>query len=169
MAFLDCFNWTMTFEDPTGKYAMVPDAPPGARSISGINSKAWPAEFSQISAIAQADRGPAVEGFYQTYFWNTWLEQLASVEIQKRVFDSGVNEGLKTAVETLQGSVNALGGKLDVDGQWGPETLAAVNSADPTALVEEFKRLRSKRYIALAAAIATDKQYLAGWLSRAQA
>jgi lysozyme family protein len=168
MAFLDCFNWTMTFEDPTRRYSMVPDAPPGSRSISGINSKAWPAEFSRIAAVFQADRGPVIEGFYETYFYNPWLDKLA-VEIQKRVFDSGVNEGLKTAVETLQGAANALGGKLAVDGQWGPETLAAVNSADPAALVEEFKRLRSQRYIALAAAIATDKQYLAGWLARAQA
>jgi lysozyme family protein len=169
MAFLDCFNWTMKFEDPTRKYAKVPDAPPGASSISGINSMAWPLEFAQIAAVLQADRGPVIEGFYNQYFYSSWLDKITSVEIQKRIYDCGVNEGLQTAVIILQQAVNALGGKLAEDGVWGPETLSAVNAGNPAALVEEIKRIRSQHYIHIAAESPMDEQYLAGWLKRAQA
>ena len=122
--FLTCFAWTMKFEDPRNEYAKVPDAPPGAFSISGINSAAWPTEFAQIEAISQAERGPAIEGFYETMFWNAWLAQLKSPDIAKRVYDAGVNMGLHTAVVTLQAAVNASGGHLEVDGSWGLNTLS---------------------------------------------
>ena len=43
-----CFEWMMDNEDARRAYAQVPDAPPGAFAISGINSAAFPIDFADI-------------------------------------------------------------------------------------------------------------------------
>jgi type VI secretion system secreted protein VgrG len=168
------FQWTMQFEDSQMACAVVADAVPAGCSgpcyaISGINSGLWPTEFAAIAALPQASRAPAVEAFYQAHYWNNWFAQLDSDDLAKRVFDFAVNGGPGTAVMTLQRAVNALGGSLAVDGGWGPLTLAAVNAADPNALLEAFIAARVAHYEAIAAANPADAQYLNNWLARAQA
>lgn len=171
--FTVAFQWAMQFEDPSMACAQVPDAAPAGvegqcYAISGINSGAWPEQFASIAELPQANRSDAVASFYQAKFWNTWLAQLASDDLAKRVFDFGVNAGAGTSVKTLQQAVNALGGKLTTDGGWGPVTLAAVNAVDAAALVEAFIRARVAHYEAIAAANPADAVYLKGWLKRAQ-
>jgi lysozyme family protein len=167
------FQWAMQFEDSLMACRQVPDAAPAGvagpcYAISGINSGAWPQQFATIAALEESQRAPAVKSFYQAEFWNIWYAQLASDDVAKRVFDFSVNGGSGTAVKTLQQAVNALGGKLVVDGGWGPLTLAAANAADPAALVEAFIEARVAHYQAIAAADPADAAYLKVWLARAQ-
>jgi hypothetical protein len=167
------FEWAMQFEDPRMACEQIPDAAPAGvpgpcYAISGINSGAWPAQFASIVALPPGQRSAAVQSFYQAMFWNNWLAQLTSDDVAKRVFDFGVNAGLGTSVKTLQQAVNALGGTLDVDGGWGPKTLAATNAADATALVQAFIRARAAHYQAIVAANPADGVYLKGWLTRAE-
>ena len=141
--FTTAFQWTMQFEDPQMACAQVPDAVPAGctgpcYAISGINSGAWPADFAVIAALPQASRAPTVQSFYQKQYWNSWFAQLNADDLAKRVFDFAVNGGSGTAVLTLQRAANALGSHLKEDGGWGPLTLAAVNAADPAALVQAF-------------------------------
>jgi type VI secretion system secreted protein VgrG len=167
-----CYEWMMNFEDPTRAYAQVPDAPPGAFAISGVNSAAWPEQFAQIAAIAQNERGAAVEAFYEANFWDSWLEQIQSPEIAKRVFDTGVNAGRGTAAKILQEAVNVVlihPPFIAEDGLWGPATVAAVNAADPVALQTAFIEGRCARYNEIEQNNPADEKYLAGWLARAQA
>jgi lysozyme family protein len=171
--FTVAFQWAMQFEDPSMACEQVPDAAPAGvagpcYAISGINSGAWPGPFASIAALPQDGRTSAVEQFYQAQFWNNWLAQMISDDVAKRVFDFGVNAGTGTAVKTLQQAVNALGGKLAVDGGWGPQTLAAANAAEGAALVQAFIAARVAHYQAIAAANPADAVYLKGWLARAQ-
>lgn len=158
------FEWMMNNEDGKREYAIVPDAPAGAHAISGINSAAFPQEFANIAAVPQAQRGPAVELFYRRNFWNNWFDQLDSDEIAKRVFDDAVNMGPGTAVKLLQ---QALGPPVARDGEWGPATLQAANSAAPDTLVAAFRRARICHYSVIAESNPADKKFLAEWEARA--
>ena len=165
------FNFMMTDEDSTQAHALVPDAPgtwvvvagakmwQGAWAISGINSKAFPADFAVIAALPQVQRGPAVEKFYETLFWNTW-EGALSDAIAERVLDTAVNRGGVNGVKVLQMAVNACGGSLTVDGHWGPATVAAANACDQDALLAALRAARLADYQAVVAANPSDAQYL---------
>jgi lysozyme family protein len=164
-----CFNWMLNFEDFNREYAEVPDAPPGAFAISGINSAAWPQDFEIIANTPQDQRAGAVQAFYQDEYWNDWLAQIVSDDVAKRVFDAAVNMGGGTATRLLQEAVNACGGNLTVDGQFGTGTLAGTNSVDSATLVTQFQQVRSQHYKDIVAKNPADVKYLNGWLARAEA
>ncbi|HEY1985981.1 MAG TPA: putative peptidoglycan-binding domain-containing protein [Terracidiphilus sp.] len=171
------YNWMMDNEDTARACRQVPDAPPAGftgacYAISGINSGAWPTQFATIAALPQADRGASVQQFYRDQFWNNWYAQVASDDLCKRVFDFAVNGGTNPAVRCLQQAVNSLPSNgtapIAEDGGWGPATLAAVNDADPDALVSAFNAKRVAHYQAIVADKPGDAPYLAVWTARAQ-
>lgn len=170
------YDWMMDFEDAPRACAQVPDAAPSGvagpcYSISGINSGAWPAEFTPIAALPQEQRKPLVQQFYQNHFWNTWFAQVVSDEVCKRVFDFAVNGGSGTSVRCLQQAVNSLlaagTAPISEDGGWGPMTVGAVNAADPVALQAAFEARRVAHYQAIVAADPSKAIYLAAWTARA--
>jgi hypothetical protein len=158
------FEWLMESEDPQHLCAVVPDAPPGAHAISGINSAAFPYDFERISAILPEWRLPAVSDFYEAHFWNQWFAQFDSDELAKRVFDASVNMGAGTAVKLLQ---SVLWPSEVHDGLWGPLTVQAANDGNPTATVEGFKAARREHYLDIVKANLEDAKYLNTWLARA--
>jgi type VI secretion system secreted protein VgrG len=166
------YNWMMDNEDPARACAQVPEEPPGAFAISGINSAAWPEEFEAIAALPQDQRKPLVQEFYENHFWNLWYAQLDSDDLCKRVFDFAVNAGSAASVRCLQQALNTLAGsgaaQLVDDSDWGPMTLDAANSADPAALVAAFQDARVAYYQAIVAAKPNLSIYLATWTARAQ-
>ena len=165
-----CYLWMLENEDPTHAYAVVPDAPPGAHAISGINSAAFPSQFEAIEALPQNQRGPAVWSFYVDQFWNSWFAQLVSDEVAKRVYDASVNMGPGTAVYLLQQAVNdsSPATVLNEDSQWGPKTVGAANACDPVALVAAFKSARVFHYECIVKANPQEEKYLAAWITRAE-
>ena len=165
--FQTCYDWMMDNEDARRAYVRVPDAPPGAFAISGINSAAFPSDFAAIEAIPQAQRGPSIKRFYEVHFWNNWFSQLLSDDLAKRVFDAAVNMGAGTAIRLLQTAANALGGALTVDGGWGTLTLTAANSANPAALIAAFIEAREDHYREIVRNNPADEKYLEEWLARA--
>ena len=56
------YNWMLDNEDAEREYKVVPDAPPGAFAISGINSAAFPDEFDAIAKLMISERGPGHRG-----------------------------------------------------------------------------------------------------------
>jgi len=165
------YNWMMDNEDAPRACAQVPDAPPGAFAISGINSASWAPDFAAIAAVPQANREPLVQQFYENNFWNQWFAQMVSDDVCKRVFDFAVNGGSGTAVRCLQHAVNSLlapgAASIAEDGRWGPATLGATNAADPVALVAAFQAQRAAYYQAIVAANPALAQYLDQWTARA--
>jgi hypothetical protein len=166
------YNWMMDNEDSERACAQVPDAPPGAFAISGVNSASWPAEFAAIAAVPQGEREPLVQQFYQNHFWDSWFAQVNSDDVCKRVFDFAVNGGTGSAVRCLQEAVNSLAApgaaQIGEDGGWGPMTLGAVNAADPVPLTAAFQARRVAHYQAIAAKDPSTQRYLAAWTARAQ-
>lgn len=168
MSFDIDYTFMMNNEDRSQSHAIVPDAPPGAHAISGINSAAFPTEFAAIAAISQSQRGPAVKQFYLTHFWNKWMNQITSDDVAERLLDAGVNMGLGMAVKLLQTAVSNLGHSVTIDGGFGPNTLAAINACDPSALVAAFQVVRIAHYEAIVAANPNDSQYETQWIARAR-
>lgn len=162
------FEWLMDNEDERRQYAIVPDDPPGAHAISGINSASFPTDFEAIAAIAQSQRGPSIKRFYQLHFWNIWLDQISSDEVAKRVNDAGVNMGGETAVKLLQIALeNAAGISLGVDGVWGPRTLQAVNNCQPDLLSAAFRAARVAHYREIVLKNPAKVKFLKNWEARA--
>jgi lysozyme family protein len=170
--FAPAVAYVLSWEDPNLLFAAIPDAPPGAHAISGINSAAWPEQYAYISSIPQADRGFAVQNFYQLNFWNSLnIGGLTSQDLANRVLDGAVNAGLKTGAVLLQDAVNMCGQipPLAVDGKIGPLTIEAANAADPDKLLALYRQCRANRYNQIVANNPADEEYLAGWLKRAEA
>lgn len=165
----DALNFLLDNEDARRSYATVPDAPPGAFAISGINSAAYPLEFADINFIAQSARGPAVASFYQNAFWNPLQAGgLDSQDLANRVLDQAVNGGLNTGAVMLQRAANTCGCTLVTDGHIGPATLEAVNALDPERIIAAYRELRCTHYRAIVEAKPEDQKYLAQWLARAE-
>lgn len=167
--FENAFAFMIQNEDATQAYKIVPDAPLGAFAISGINSFAFPNQYSLIAAIPQSQRGPAVKQFYQTTFWNHWLEAIVSDDVVMRVFDASVNMGTGTGNKLLQTAINSVkGGCIEVDGELGTNTVNAANLCDSALLVLAFKNARCQHYQDIVAKNPSDQQYLNEWLLRAK-
>jgi len=163
------FNWMMDAEDRSRKYAVVPDYPPGSHAISGINSSSFPGAYQAIAALPQSTRGPAIENFYRTSFWNQWFSQLTSDELAKRVFDMAVNGGPGTAVKLLQEAIGDCGQTVSIDGKWGPNTVAAANACTESEIVLAFKAARAQRYRDIVERNPAESGFLDAWLTRAAA
>jgi len=170
------FDWMMDNEDAARACATVRDACPEGITgpcfaISGINSGAWPDQYTAIAALDDPDdREILVKEFYEDHFWNPWYSQLTSDDVAKRVFDAAVNMGEETAVKLLQQAVNSfhVGNPLTVDGGWGPNTLTAVNAVNPATLVAAFKNARCAHYEAIVAANPAKAKFLNQWIARAE-
>jgi lysozyme family protein len=180
-SFKTAYSWLLSNEDAADMHATVTDrCPEGCTldhcfAISGINSGAFPLQYTAIANMPQADRGPLVKTFYLAHFWcilngSSWYAQLTSDEVAKRVFDFAVNAGSEASVRCLQQAVNWCGDpglpRLICDGKWGPNTVEQVNACGP-ALVGSFQQSRVAYYDALIAKNPALAIYKDAWTARA--
>ena len=82
-----------------------------------------------------------VSTIYRAHFWNTVNGDQLPPSVAGLLFDAAVNQGGSWAPRCLQ---SALGVKID--GDLGPETMAAASAAPVAALHAEIARLRDARY-----------------------
>lgn len=82
--------------------------------------------------------------------------------------DTAVNMGAVYAVQCLQDALNRLAGSnyVDVDGQFGPQTRAALKTADPSALAFCMCAIRMAEYNRRARRDKSKAVFLSGWLNR---
>jgi len=100
---------------------------------------------------------PAVRDIYwQTYWLPSGCPSMPAA-IAYFHFDTAVNMGTGTAIRMLQTACGCL-----VDGEVGPITSAAVDAADPAALLHNYADLRRRRYRSLS----TFQHFGRGWLAR---
>ncbi len=145
-----------------GGYVNDP-ADAGGETNFGISKRSYPA-----LDIAHLTR-PEAQAIYQRDFWvPLHLDAIGSQEVANKLLDTAVLIGRCRAVQLLQRSVQtAGGGVIAVDGQLGPQTLAAVNQSSPTLLLQAFRALLATYYEGLVEAVPGDQKFLHGWLARA--
>lgn len=106
---------------------------------------------------------------YKKIFWDKFIngDQIKSDSIAILLVDFTFNAGYN-AGKQLQKVLNAnFGYHLTVDGQMGPQTLAAVNAVDQNKLLDLFQAARLHYYQNVVAANPKDQKFYDGWISRA--
>jgi lysozyme family protein len=102
---------------------------------------------------------------YKTYIWDPKpFSGVVDQLLGTKFFDMTVNMGWRQACIIVQ---RALDGKVKVDGDVGPISLAAINMSHPYNLTERICQEQEKFYVALAQQKPKLAKFLPGWLKRA--
>ena len=105
---------------------------------------------------------------YLNGWWNPAnYGALTSQPVANAIFDISVDTGMGGIGAPVQAALTSLGIANDGDGQWGPNTLDVVNSADPDQFLVAFSAAVLSMYQTLAAGDASPAIRLNGWTNRA--
>jgi uncharacterized protein (TIGR02594 family) len=107
---------------------------PGGRTSRGILQREWDAwRRTRPGLPADVWRAPQdqVEAIYRQNYWNALRCDDLPAGVDYAVFDYGVNSGIGRAGKVLQRLVDVA-----VDGEVGPDTIAATKRANAAALIE---------------------------------
>lgn len=137
-----------------GSYSNDPQDP-GGETMWGI-TRAVAYECGYRGDMKAMTQGTA-KAIYQGRYWNAVRAEELPAEVRFDVFDAAVNSGPVQATKWLQ---QALG--VAADGVIGPQTLAAVKSADGARL---SKRINSAR-LRFMTDLPTWKDFGRGWARR---
>lgn len=134
----------------------------GGKTIYGISSRSFPQTFNLVYNLYQDGKKElakaATMNFYRDRFYNTLYDDIKDVNMAFRLFDFGVNAGVKEAVLLLQEAIKLQGGEIDVDGIFGPQTLRVINSSNYyCAYVNRIEKF----YTSL-----NQPRFIRGWLLR---
>jgi lysozyme family protein len=149
-------------------------ADPGGATNKGVTLETFQSNAKKYLGIEptlanlQALTDEQAAKIYKPLYWDEVhgdeieLQALANI-----VFDFQVNAG-GSASKLLQRVLNELGAKppLAVDGEIGAGTMAALKSADQTAVYRRYKQGRIAYYQDLVAKRPSLGKFLAGWLKR---
>lgn len=157
-----------------GGYANDPDDH-GGETYRGVSRKNWPgwAGWALVDKLKARKDFPAclarntdlqllVKNFYQRNFWTPVMVAIADQSLANWLFDKAVNCGTSRAYKLLQAALH-----VDQDGVIGPQSRAAVNAADPVALLAACRDAAKSYYTNLALHDPTQSKFLHGWLARA--
>ena len=158
--FLACFNETESFE---GGYVNNPHDPGGA-TLKGVTQGAYNAWRVQQGLSAQAvirATDTEIQAIYREQYWNPVRGNDLFVGLDLVMVDYGWGSGPVTAIRHLQ---RVLG--VAVDGQFGLETLGAVNAVNGRyAQINFINRLCDDR-TAFFQSLATWVYFGRGWTVR---
>ena len=148
-----------------GSYTDDPHDPGGPtnRGITLAVFAAW-----RKSALTDANRDAlirelkaiddaTVEAIYRRRYWEPAGCAEFAAPLAFMHFDAAVNHGVGTAIRILQEAVG-----VDVDGEIGPQTRAAVTEASATRTLDRYAEIRRRRYRALP----HFWRFGRGWLAR---
>lgn len=151
---------TLRFE---GGYSDHPDDPGGA-TMKGITQNtydAWRASRRLSPRPVKEISDDEVEAIYHRDYWVAGKCDALPWPVSLAHFDACVNHGVRNAAKLLQ---RALG--VEDDGVIGPQTLGAVEDADPEELVNAMLWKRLEFYEAITLNKKSLRTFLLGWLSR---
>ena len=100
--------------------------------------------------------------YYMANYWKPLYSQIVSQVVANKIFDMGVLFGIGTAVESLQRALD-----IEVDGVFGPTTLAWTNNTNAPLLLSTFKTEMIK-HAEKVAENPNDAPDLPDWLRRIQ-
>lgn len=135
----------------------------GGRTRFGIAehyNPGLPADFyTTVSLVALSQAGQ----IYKQKYWDRFRgDEINSDQVASCLLSFSINDGESREIKMLQ---SCLG--IDVDGDFGPETLAHTNAYDPTILAPALRAAQADWYRAVVARQPTDARFLNGWLKRA--
>jgi lysozyme family protein len=99
--------------------------------------------------------------YYIEHYWKPLYSQISVQGIANKLADLGVLFGVGTAVKNLQSVLD-----LEMDGIFGPNTLARTNATDPIRLLNIFQQEMIMHAQAIAAANPNDAADLNDWVRR---
>lgn len=136
-----------------GGYVNNPNDP-GGETKYGISKRSYP-----NLDIKNLTRDEAI-AIYLRDFW--MFSGVNDQRVATKIFDFYVNEkhdGIKVLQRVL---------RVVADGGWGPNTLAAVNTAIPDLLLQNYREALCQHYQDIVDANPKEQEFLAGWLVRAK-
>jgi lysozyme family protein len=143
---------------------------PGGMTMRGIIQREYDAKRKQWGLRTQWVKNITVEEYrsiYSTDYWMPYCPKLPS-GLDLNFFDLDVNGGPHRAVITLQMALGFTG--KDVDGQWGPQTDAAVNAvkaaghATTVMTIDNYVKAREAFYRSLG----TFQFFGGDWIRRSE-
>jgi lysozyme family protein len=134
----------------------------GGETKFGISKRSYPNVDIKNLTIEDA------KFIYYRDFWEPQLyRDFESAELAEKVFDLAVNVGTNRAHTLLQRALRAVGSPVKEDGVLGKITLAAVNSANETALLAALRSEAAGYYRSIVTKNAGQNRFINGWLKRA--
>lgn len=166
-----------------GGYVKAPDDPGGATKygVTLATMRRLGIDLDRDGMVSERDvklltPAQAVQIYVRHYFEVPRLGELPEA-VQPSVFDMQVNAG-DNAVKILQRLLNRMGQAVAVDGQVGPQTIAAARRAaapDAGLFADAYGIARRNYYYDLAAARPASRRYATtttgskgGWILRAE-
>lgn len=160
-----------------GGFVNDPDDPGGATkygvTLATLRRVRGQADVADLQALTRAD---AVEIFIEYYFDRPRIGELPRA-LQASVFDMYVNAGAN-AVRILQRLLGEMGQVVAIDGDIGPQTVAATKAAyaaGPDHLADAYGIARRNYYYRLGDARPKSRKYArrrdggkGGWIRRAE-
>lgn len=166
--FKTAFLLTLQHEDSTRSGKVTVDA--GGRTRFGIAVKFHPDLPEEFFTGPAADALAEAEKIEEREYWDTMrLAEIENQSVANKIFDMGVNMGLRQAAVYAQRAVNSQGQQISEDGKMGPKTLAAINAIDPQAFYGLLCQFSAWHYRHIATNNPAQAVNLAGWLARASA
>jgi type VI secretion system secreted protein VgrG len=163
------FKWECVFDNQGRVIAEDDPDDPGGVTKYGIDRSA----HQNLSAdeIRNLTEDQAVEIYFTGEWPTSHANQLAS-PLGEIAFDMTILDGPGRAIRALQTACGFTGD--DVDGGWGPNTLAAATKTaeDPDQLMRAADRMlqwRAARYNSLVEKNPKLGKFLKGWLNRTNA
>ena len=135
---------------------------PGGMTNLGVTRRVWEEWTGHPVTVRQMiDLTPAkVAPMYRRKYWDKIKGDELPAGVDLVVFDAAVNSGPGRAAKWLQACVG-----VDVDGDIGPKTLAAVSAFDATQLIDDYGRRR----LAFLLDLPTWETFGKGWTKRVAA
>jgi len=134
---------------------------PGGETKYGISKRSYP----HVN-IATLTKDQAKE-IYRKDWWTDKYDQI-DPGVAWRLFLFSVNMGENRAVKLLQEALNEMGNALEVDGEWGIKTTAALRKAEPGILVDKLRLQAIGYYIELTDEKERLREFFRGWIKRAR-
>lgn len=103
-----------------------------------------------------------VQRLYRVEFWDK-VSMIPNDNLAIKVFDAGVNIGIRKAIQLLQKCV-----EVQADGMIGPITLRAIKGKDCNVLLHDFINRLELYYYEIAYKNPALDKFLKGWLIRAK-
>jgi lysozyme family protein len=176
--FKPAFLFTLQHEDSTRSGKVTEDA--GGRTRFGIAEKFHADLPEQFFTGPAEDALVEAEKIEEREYWDTLrLGEVENQNVANKIFDMGVNMGVRQAAVYAQRAVNSQlqqaqaqqsqVQQLEKDGNIGPKTLAAMNAIDPQSFYGLLCQFSVWHYRHIATNNPAQAVNLAGWLKRAEA